>query len=84
MYVKVLTDQQVWTAGQVIGLIHDIPSCKELIERIEREAEDALKHLQSLIVGSADSQNQVPGSGKVGSNVNNPEAELWGIGKSKL
>ncbi|KAJ1324821.1 NADH:quinone reductase (non-electrogenic) [Microdochium nivale] len=32
----------VWTAGQVIGLIHDIPSCHDLLERIEREAEETL------------------------------------------
>jgi NADH:quinone reductase (non-electrogenic) len=40
----------VWTAGQVIGLIHDIPTCAELIPRIEREAEAALKEKLSLIV----------------------------------
>ncbi|KAI0139043.1 inosine monophosphate dehydrogenase [Hypoxylon sp. EC38] len=32
----------VWTAGQVIGLIHDIPTCAELLSRIEREAEQTL------------------------------------------
>ena len=31
-------DFGVWTAGQVIGLIHDIPSCEDLITRIEAEA----------------------------------------------
>ncbi|KAF2280005.1 enoyl-reductase I [Westerdykella ornata] len=36
-------DFGVWTAGQVMGLIHDIPTCKELLARIEREAVDALK-----------------------------------------
>lgn len=34
---------QVWTAGQVIGLIHDIPTCQELVTRIEKEAEETLK-----------------------------------------
>jgi NAD(P)H-dependent flavin oxidoreductase YrpB (nitropropane dioxygenase family) len=33
----------VWTAGQVIGLIHDIPNCKDLVARIEKEAEETLK-----------------------------------------
>lgn len=33
----------VWTAGQVIGLIHDIPTCKDLIVRIEKEAQDTLR-----------------------------------------
>jgi NAD(P)H-dependent flavin oxidoreductase YrpB (nitropropane dioxygenase family) len=36
-------DFGVWTAGQVIGLIHDIPTCGELIERIEREAAEAME-----------------------------------------
>ena len=41
---------QVWTAGQVIGLIHDIPTCKDLVERIEREAVETLQEAQSLYV----------------------------------
>lgn len=32
-------DHGIWTAGQVQGLIHDIPSCRDLIERIVAEAE---------------------------------------------
>ncbi|PKS11522.1 hypothetical protein jhhlp_003287 [Lomentospora prolificans] len=39
----------VWTAGQVIGLIHDIPTCKDLVARIEKEAEAALKEKLSLL-----------------------------------
>ncbi len=31
-------DAGLITAGQVQGLIHDIPTCKELIERIIQEA----------------------------------------------
>jgi NAD(P)H-dependent flavin oxidoreductase YrpB (nitropropane dioxygenase family) len=40
----------VWTAGQVIGLIHDVPTCDELVKRIEREAESTLAEVQSLVV----------------------------------
>jgi nitronate monooxygenase len=29
----------VWTAGMVAGLIHDIPTVKELVHRIVAEAE---------------------------------------------
>lgn len=36
-------DFGVWTAGQVIGLIHDIPTCAELLSRIETEAVEALE-----------------------------------------
>jgi NAD(P)H-dependent flavin oxidoreductase YrpB (nitropropane dioxygenase family) len=43
-------DFGVWTAGQVIGLIHDIPTCEELISRIEREAIQSLQKTQSLVV----------------------------------
>ena len=40
----------VWTAGQVIGLIHDIPTCADLIKRIEKEAEASLKEKLALLV----------------------------------
>ena len=94
-------DYGVWTAGQVIGLIHgkkhiftsinlrwtlanvgnpDIPSCEELVSRIEKEAEDTLKRASSLIIGNTMS----PTEGTVGKNMNNPGAEIWGVGKSKL
>ncbi|EMD92235.1 hypothetical protein COCC4DRAFT_48164 [Bipolaris maydis ATCC 48331] len=43
-------DFGVWTAGQVIGLIHDIPTNEELINRIEREAIETMKKSQSLFV----------------------------------
>lgn len=36
-------DYGVWTAGQVIGLINDIPTCDTLVKRIEKEAEETLK-----------------------------------------
>ncbi|XXG95727.1 hypothetical protein Hte_001997 [Hypoxylon texense] len=38
----------VWTAGQVIGLIHDIPTCDDLLTRIERDAEQTLTSKLSL------------------------------------
>lgn len=42
--------QQVWTAGQVVGLIQDIPTCEDLVNRIEKEAIESLTKVQSLIV----------------------------------
>ncbi|WPG98332.1 Hypothetical protein R9X50_00112100 [Acrodontium crateriforme] len=42
-------DFGVWTAGQVIGLIHDIPTCDELLSRIEKEAVETLSKANSLI-----------------------------------
>lgn len=43
------SDFGVWTAGQVIGLIHDIPTCDTLIKRIEKEAEEAISKSASLL-----------------------------------
>jgi NAD(P)H-dependent flavin oxidoreductase YrpB (nitropropane dioxygenase family) len=36
-------DGGIWTAGQVIGLIDDIPTCKELMDSFVREAELTIK-----------------------------------------
>ena len=33
------SDEGIWSAGQVQGLIHDIPTCAELVGRIMRDAE---------------------------------------------
>jgi nitronate monooxygenase len=39
-----------WSCGMVVGLIHDIPTCKELIGRIMSGAEDLIhKRLQGLL-----------------------------------
>ena len=35
-------DHGIWSAGMVQGLINDIPTCKDLIERIVREAEQII------------------------------------------
>jgi nitronate monooxygenase len=37
-------DYGIWSAGQVQGLIHDIPSCAELIGRMVAEAEAIIKN----------------------------------------
>jgi nitronate monooxygenase len=36
-------DDGIWSAGQVQGLIHDIPSCKDLVDRIVGEAEAIIR-----------------------------------------
>lgn len=41
-------DFGVWTAGQVIGLIHDVPTCQELLTRIEKEAVEAIERTRSV------------------------------------
>jgi len=43
-------DAAAWSCGMVAGLIHDVPSCKELIDRIMREAEQIIrKRLEGLL-----------------------------------
>ena len=48
VYPKVMIDGQMdaggWSCGQVAGLIHDIPTVKELIDRIMSEAEEIIAH----------------------------------------
>ena len=95
------TVSQVWTAGQVIGLIHDVPTCSELISRIEKEAQETLIRASSLMTtstseGSPEPTSQRPSdpsaAGKTGpetpgtveKGMNNPSAEIWGVGKPKL
>jgi NAD(P)H-dependent flavin oxidoreductase YrpB (nitropropane dioxygenase family) len=36
-------DEGIWSAGQTQGLIHDIPTCKELVARIMRQAEEIIR-----------------------------------------
>lgn len=38
----------VVSAGMVIGLIHDIPSCAELIERIVKECREQLRRATAM------------------------------------
>ncbi|GAA4724431.1 NAD(P)H-dependent flavin oxidoreductase [Phytohabitans rumicis] len=41
-------DLGVMSAGQVVGLIDDLPSCAELIERVMHEADDCLDRLRAV------------------------------------
>jgi NADH:quinone reductase (non-electrogenic) len=43
VYATGNADEGIWSAGQVQGLIHDIPSCAELVSRIVREAEAIIR-----------------------------------------
>ena len=48
VYGKVMkggeVDAGAWSCGMVAGLIHDIPTCKNLIEGMVKEAEDIIKN----------------------------------------
>ncbi|MEY9751361.1 NAD(P)H-dependent flavin oxidoreductase YrpB (nitropropane dioxygenase family) [Bradyrhizobium japonicum] len=47
VYPKIMLDGQMdagaWSCGMVAGLIHDIPTCKELVDRIMDEAEQIIR-----------------------------------------
>ena len=47
VYPKVMIDGEMdigaWSCGMVAGLVHDIPTCKELIDRIMAEAEQIIQ-----------------------------------------
>jgi nitronate monooxygenase len=54
VYPKIMQDGEMdagaWSCGMVAGLVHDIPSCKELIDRIMREAEAIVRErLEGLL-----------------------------------
>ncbi|GAB1206162.1 hypothetical protein APSETT445_004844 [Aspergillus pseudonomiae] len=38
----------VWTVGQAIGLIQDIPTCEELVRRVERDSALAIEGINKL------------------------------------
>ena len=47
VYPKVMAegdmDVGAWSCGMVAGLIHDIPTCKELLTRMVSDAEDIIR-----------------------------------------
>lgn len=71
----------MWTAGQVIGLIHDIPTCETLVDRIEKEALETLGSVQKLIV---DKQPEPDIVGKQLGDTKDPRDEGVSVAKSKL
>jgi len=48
-YVTGNTQSSAWSAGIVMGLIDDIPTCKELMERMMKECEDTIKSLSARL-----------------------------------
>ncbi|MET4723972.1 NAD(P)H-dependent flavin oxidoreductase YrpB (nitropropane dioxygenase family) [Bradyrhizobium japonicum] len=60
VYPKIMLDGQMdagaWSCGMVAGLIHDIPSCKELVDRIMDEAEQIIR---SRLMGFLDGTGAV-------------------------
>ncbi|MCZ6764933.1 MAG: nitronate monooxygenase family protein, partial [Alphaproteobacteria bacterium] len=58
VYPKIMIDGDLdagaWSCGMVAGLIHDLPTCKELIERIMSEAETLIRsRLENMLAAPA-------------------------------
>ncbi len=55
VYPKIMLDGDMgagaWSCGMVAGLIHDIPTCKELIDRIMSEAEALIRNRLEGMLG---------------------------------
>ncbi|WP_342739570.1 nitronate monooxygenase family protein [Bradyrhizobium sp. B117] len=61
VYPKVMVDGEMdagaWSCGMVVGLIHDIPTVKELIDRIMAEAEAIIRQrLTGFLDGKVETQ----------------------------
>lgn len=56
VYPKIMVEGDMeagaWSCGMVAGLIHDIPTCKELIDRIIAEAESIIRGRLLGIIGA--------------------------------
>ncbi|OCF37993.1 2-nitropropane dioxygenase [Kwoniella heveanensis BCC8398] len=50
-------DAGIWSAGIAVGLIDDIPTCDELVRRIDRDAADVIKRMYGMIKPELDSEN---------------------------
>ncbi len=59
VYPKIMVegdmDAGAWSCGMVAGLIHDIPTCKELIDRIMAEAHDIIENRLRGFLGTRES-----------------------------
>src|SRR5882762_3334507 len=54
VYASGDADEGIWSAGQVQGLIHDIPTCAELVSRIMRDAEAIIQgRFEAMLSGAS-------------------------------
>ena len=55
VYPKIMKEGDMdigaWSCGMVVGLIHDIPTCKELIDRIMKDAHDMITQRLTGLLG---------------------------------
>ena len=64
VYPKVMIDGDMdagaWSCGMVVGLIHDIPTVKELIDRIMADAERIIRQRLTGFLDGADAKARLP------------------------
>ena len=49
---KIILTEGIWSAGQVVGLINDIPTVADLMKRIVQECEETIqRRLNNMLVG---------------------------------
>ena len=56
VYSRGELDHGIWSAGMVVGLIDDIPSCEELIGRIVEDAEKIIQERLAGVTGVGESE----------------------------
>ncbi|CAI8329754.1 MAG: nitronate monooxygenase [Hyphomonadaceae bacterium] len=56
VYPRIMMDGEMeagaWSCGMVAGLIHDVPTCKELVDRIMREADEIINQRLARFQGA--------------------------------
>ncbi|KAF8964286.1 inosine monophosphate dehydrogenase [Flammula alnicola] len=50
VYEKGDPDIGIWSAGITMGLIDDIPTCDELLKRLEREVEEIVRGMNKMVI----------------------------------
>ncbi|WVR07543.1 hypothetical protein IAU60_004585 [Kwoniella sp. DSM 27419] len=56
-------DAGIWSAGIAVGLINDIPTCAELVEKIDSDASSAIRRMGDMLV--VDERGSVPARAKL-------------------
>ena len=56
VYTQGELDHSIWSAGMVVGLIDDVPTCGELIQRIVEDAERIIAERLAAVTGDRESE----------------------------
>jgi nitronate monooxygenase len=59
------TDSSIWSCGQSVALIHDIPTCKVLLDGIVKECEEAILFSMQCIISGDAKRSDVQGEARL-------------------